>query len=101
MGSQCTKEQVEVLFEKHSVEMRLKGYNGFNHIFAIKRLFGEIKPEECKFLLKNNGITIIMKKKDNKNWDQIQFKEEKVVLCRFSSEKRKKRISKKTPVPAS
>jgi hypothetical protein len=44
VGSQCTKEQVEVLFEKHSVEMRLKGYNGFNHIFAIKRLFGEIKP---------------------------------------------------------
>lgn len=60
--------------------MRLRGYKGQNHIFAIKKLFGEVKPEESKFVLKNNSLTLILVKKDKKNWDQVQFKEDKVPL---------------------
>lgn len=63
VGAECTKEQVVVSFDKWSVEMRLKGYKGQNHIFAIKRLFAEIKPEESKFVLKNNSVTLVLIKK--------------------------------------
>ena len=80
VGKQCTKEQVDVTFDKESVEMKLKGYNKLNHIFGIKKLCGEIKPAECKFLLKNNTIYLILIKKDTKSWDQIAFKESKVKL---------------------
>ena len=44
VGKQCTKEQVDVTFDKWSVEMKLRGYNNQNLIFAIKKLFAEINP---------------------------------------------------------
>ena len=74
VGKQCTKEQVDVVFDKWSVEMKLRGYNNQNLIFAIKKLCGEINPAESKFLLKNNSIKIILTKKENKHWDQMAFK---------------------------
>ena len=42
VGKQCTKEQVDVTFDKNAVEMKLRGYNGQNYIFGIKKLFGDI-----------------------------------------------------------
>lgn len=64
--------------------MKVKGYKGQNHIFAIKKLFAEINPEESKFVLKNNSISLILVKKEKKHWDQIQFKEDKVCIEVFS-----------------
>jgi calcyclin binding protein len=60
------------------VELRLKGYRGQNHIFSIKRLFAQIVPGESKFLLKNNTLTLVIVKKENKSWSQLAFKEEKI-----------------------
>ena len=45
VGKQCTKEQLDVTFTKESVEMKLRGYNGQNFIFAIRKLHSDIKPE--------------------------------------------------------
>jgi calcyclin binding protein len=78
VGKECTNEQVTVAFDKWSVELRLKGYRGHNHIFSIKKLFAEIVPAESKFLLKNNTLTLVIIKKDNKSWSQLAFKEEKI-----------------------
>ena len=58
--------------------MKLRGYNGQNYLFGVKRLFADINQAESKYLLKNNAIYIILIKKDNKHWDQIAFKEGKV-----------------------
>ena len=44
VGKQCTKEQLDVTFTRDSVEMKLRGYNGQNHLFAIRKLHGDIKP---------------------------------------------------------
>ena len=52
----------------------MRGYNGQNYIFGIKKLFAEINPLESKYLLKNNYIYIILIKKDNKTWDQVAYK---------------------------
>ena len=77
VGKQCTKEQLDVIFSKESVEMKMRGYNGQNLIFAIRKLSGDIKPEECKYMLKNNAIYLILTKKENKHWDQVAWKESK------------------------
>lgn len=89
-----------MIYTGWSVEMRLNGYRQQNYIFAIKKLFGEIKSAESKFILKANEIRIILIKKENKNWDQIQFKEDKVVdsLCSLGSGKRRRRRKRKTLV---
>lgn len=44
VGKQCTKEQINVTFLKDSVEMKLRGYNGQNLIFAVRKLHADIKP---------------------------------------------------------
>ncbi len=60
------------------MELRLKGYRGQNHIFSIKRLFAPIVPADSKFLLKNNTLTLVIVKKENKSWSQLAFKEDKI-----------------------
>lgn len=63
VGKECSKEQVDVIFDRWSVELRLRGYKNQNYIFSIKKLFGEILPGDSKYLLKNNSITITLVKK--------------------------------------
>ena len=57
---------------------------------------GEINPAECKFILKNNGVTIVIVKKDSKSWSQLAFKEDKVDMGLGSllrkARRRRKRI---------
>ena len=79
VGKQCTKEQLDVIFLKDSVEMKLRGYNGQNLIFAIRKLFADIDPTESKYLLKNNAIYLVLHKKEKKNWDQVAYKDNKVI----------------------
>ena len=71
--------------------MRIKGYRNQNMMFGVKKLFAEINPATSKFLLKNNGVTIIMFKKDKKQWDQLPFKENKVMTKLFSLNQKKKK----------
>ena len=65
--------------------MKIRGYRNQNHILAIKKLYGEILPSDCKYILKNNSITITLIKKENKSWTQIHFKEDKVSNLLFIS----------------
>lgn len=44
VGKECTADQVDVIFDKWSVELRLRGYRNQNLIFAVKKLFAEIVP---------------------------------------------------------
>jgi calcyclin binding protein len=57
--------------------MRLRGYKNQNYIFSIKRLFGEILPNDSKYVLKNNSIYITLVKKENKTWAQLPYKDDK------------------------
>lgn len=87
MGKECSKEQLDVVFDKWSVEMRLRGYRNQNLIFSIKKLFGEIVPGESKYVLKNNSVTITLVKKENKSWTQLAFKEDKFAKTDKAEEK--------------
>lgn len=58
--------------------MRLKGYKNQNYIFSIKRLFAEIVPTESKYVLKNNSLTVVLIKKEDKSWSQMAYKEDKL-----------------------
>jgi calcyclin binding protein len=78
VGKECTTDQLDVVFDKWSVEFRLRGYRNQNLIFSIKRLFGEIIPSESKYLLKNNSLNLVLTKRENKSWSQVAFKEEKL-----------------------
>ncbi len=64
--------------------MKILGYKGLNHIFAIKKLFGEIITSECKYNVKNNSIFITLIKRENKSWTQMAYKEDKVQLYLLS-----------------
>jgi calcyclin binding protein len=46
-------------------------------IFAIKPTFGEIIPEQCKYLQKTNLFSITLTKKSSGTWTQLNFKEDK------------------------
>jgi len=74
--------------------MKIRGYKSQNHIFAIKKLFAEIIPADCKYILKNNSITITLIKKENKSWSQIHFKEDKVKKYLFSLQLTIKKMKK-------
>jgi hypothetical protein len=91
VGEECTKDQVDISFGGSSVELRLRGYRGQNYIFGIKKLCGDINAVESKYLLKKNGITIVLVKKDTKSWAQLPFKEEKVRYGGFSLKARRRR----------
>lgn len=99
MGEECTKEQVEVLFDGWSVELRLKGYKGTNYIFAIKKLCGEIVAGESKFVLKKNSLTIVLVKREGKSWGQLAWKEEKVWFFLCSLGRRIRKRKRRTQVP--
>lgn len=78
VGKECTTDQVDVIFDKWSLELKLRGYKGQNYIFSIKKLFAEIIPGDSKYILKNNSLNIVLVKRDNKSWSQISFKEDKL-----------------------
>ena len=42
--------------------------------FKIVPLAKEIDAEECKFRIKSNSITIILKKKESGNWTELKDK---------------------------
>jgi calcyclin binding protein len=78
VGKECTADQVDVIFDKWSVELRLRGYRGQNYIFSVKKLFAEIVTADSKYLLKNNSLTLVLVKRENKSWTQIAYKEDKL-----------------------
>lgn len=80
IGNEITANQIDVKFEKQSVEVKIYDFKKVNYIFAIKKLAGTIDVDYCKYLLKKNSLALVMIKKDSKNWSELNYKEEKVFL---------------------
>ncbi|CAD8158713.1 unnamed protein product [Paramecium pentaurelia] len=72
---QLPKENINSQFTSNSVDVKVKGYKGLNHRFSIKKTFDELKDKDCSIKVTNNSIVINLIKKDQKNWDQLNFKE--------------------------
>lgn len=80
MGKEVPADNVDVIFEKESVTARLRDYRKQNLLFSIKKLCGEIVPNDCKYLLKSNSLALVLIKKDSKSWAQLAYKEDSVNL---------------------
>ncbi|CAD8145634.1 unnamed protein product [Paramecium octaurelia] len=72
---QLPKENISSQFTSTTVDVKVKGFKGLNHRFSIKKTFDELKDKECSIKVTNNSIVISLIKKDQKNWDQLNFKE--------------------------
>ena len=48
--------------------------------FGVAKLFGEIDIKKSKILQKAERISIIMEKSNSKHWDQLAYKESKVII---------------------
>ena len=57
--------------------MKIHGYRKLNYIFNIKQLGGKIEPEQSKYLVKTNMITITLIKTDSKKWGDLKYKEDR------------------------
>lgn len=77
IGNECKADQIDVDFKPNSVELRLRGYRKQNLLFSIKQTCGEIIPEQCKYLVKTNLLSITLAKKNSGTWTQLHFKEDK------------------------
>ena len=62
VGKECKDEQVKVTFSKEALEVKILGYKGHNYSYAVRRLNGPIRVEECKYSIKNNNIILTLVK---------------------------------------
>ncbi|CAD8074762.1 unnamed protein product [Paramecium sonneborni] len=72
---QHPKENITSQFTSNSVDVKIKGFKGLNQRFSIKKTFDELKDKECSIKVTNNSIVLNLIKKDQKNWEQLNFKE--------------------------
>jgi hypothetical protein len=74
VGKECKEEQVKVTFSKEAIDVKIFGYKGQNYSYAVRRLNGPIRTEECKYSIKNNNIIITLVKAESKHWDGLPYK---------------------------
>ncbi|CAD8058503.1 unnamed protein product [Paramecium primaurelia] len=72
---QLPKEDIISSFTSNSVDIKIKGYKGVNQRFSIRKTFDELKDKECSIKVTNNSVVINLIKKDQKHWDQLNFKD--------------------------
>ena len=65
---------MKVTVTKEAVDVKILGYKGQNYSYAVRKLNGSIKPEECKYIIKNNNIVITLVKAESKHWDGLPYK---------------------------
>ncbi|CAD8070212.1 unnamed protein product [Paramecium sonneborni] len=75
---QLPKENITTQFTSNSVDVKIKGFKGLNQRFSIKKTFDELKDKECSIKVTNNSIVLNLIKKDQKNWEQLNYKEKLV-----------------------
>ncbi|CAJ1442840.1 unnamed protein product, partial [Effrenium voratum] len=62
-------EQVRSSFGERSFELLVDGLQGRNLRFACYKTHGEMKPEECKHVVRANRVNLILRKaKDKDHW---------------------------------
>lgn len=72
---------METEFKPISLDVKFHDVQGKNYRCAIPKLNKEIVPEKCKVIIKPTRVTIILFKASKGNWVDLQFKEDKVIVC--------------------
>lgn len=74
------KENIEVNFEKQSVTLHIKNFQGSDHRFSVKKLHKPINPSASTFKVTPTKIVLNMKMAEQSFWTALDFKEDKKVF---------------------
>ncbi|KAI4295447.1 hypothetical protein L6164_035494 [Bauhinia variegata] len=72
------EHKIESEFKPMSFDVKFHDIQGKNYRCAIPKLHKEIVPEKCKVLVKPTRVTIILLKASKGNWQDLNFKEDKL-----------------------
>ncbi|XP_057764028.1 uncharacterized protein LOC130985212 isoform X2 [Salvia miltiorrhiza] len=72
------QEKVEAEFKPMSADIKLHDVQGKNYRCAVPKLFKEIAPEKCKFIVKPKRVVVTLAKAEKGNWLDLHFKEDKL-----------------------
>ena len=72
------KEKIVCDFDDYEFDLKIVNYNNKNLRLKIPNLFDTIDPKNSKLKVKSNSINIVLKKLNQKLWDNI--KEKKSIL---------------------
>nr|CCA19167.1 conserved hypothetical protein [Albugo laibachii Nc14] len=68
-------ENIQCEFTKSSLDLKILDLHGVNYRLVVSNLDKSIVPTECKYRVKKNRITIILKKEDkNTTWTSLTSK---------------------------
>jgi hypothetical protein len=59
-------------FGTKTVDLKIKDFKGKNWRFKMEPLFDLLAPEKCKLNIKSNSISIVLEKKDSKQWTSLK-----------------------------
>jgi len=54
-------------FGERSFELLVDGYDGKNYRFACYKTHGEMKPDECKHVVRANRVNLVLRKAKEKD----------------------------------
>lgn len=67
------KELIDVSFTEESCNLMVNHVNGKRYCFKITKLLSKIDVEQSKHRVKNDRLTLSMKKKNNGDWECLKF----------------------------
>ena len=73
------EQKIESDFKLMSFDVKFHDIQGKNYRCAIPKLHKEIVPEKCKVLVKPTRVIITLVKASKGNWQDLHFKEDKVM----------------------
>ena len=84
------KDKIQCDFDSHSVDLKIRDFNGKNLRFRVDPLFESIAVEKCTISVKSNSITLTLAKQNQKNWTSLKWQK--------APEKKSQSESKKDPL---
>ena len=68
------KNLTQCEFDSHSVDLKIRDFNGKNLRFRVEPLFESIAVEKCTLTIKSNSITLtLVKENTNKSWSSLKW----------------------------
>jgi hypothetical protein len=74
-GGDLPKDDITVSFDRMSMDLSVKGYNGQNLRLYAAELLGAIVPNKCKMKIKPNMIVVSLRKAQNdgmRPWEKLR-----------------------------
>ncbi len=67
------KNLIQCEFDSHTVDLKIREFNGKNLRFRIDPLYDSIAVEKCTLAIKSDSITLTLKKENIKTWTSLKW----------------------------